>query len=279
MSTSDLATKPVVIHTGRKRAASFIVDVLRGASMVNVWRTFAMDDIRQRYRRSVLGLLWIILSFATFVAAITFFFGAFTRASPSEFVTHVAIGFAVYSFLTANIIDGCQVFVNAKSWIKSVSLPFSIHVYRSIFRSLFTFSLNLAVALIAMIVFGWRPELVALLCFPAVVIYLFNAVAAQYLLGLVAARYRDVGHLVASIMRIMIFVTPILWVREERSGMRAVVADLNPLAHYIEIFRAPLLGVEPRMVSWLVVLGFTLAIWGATVIAGTHMRSRVAYWV
>ena len=279
MSAQGSALQPVVTRSGRKRVASFFADIVLGASMVNVWRTFAMDDMRQRYRRSVLGLLWIVLSYATFVLAVTFFFGAFTRASPSEFVTYVAVGYAAFMFLMANIQDGCTVFVQSSTWIKSVSMPLSIHVYRSIFRSLFTFVLNMAVALAAIIAFGWRPEMTAFLCLPALAIYLVNAVAAQYLLGLVAARFRDITHLIGSVTRILIFLTPILWVHEEQTGARALVADLNPLTHYIEIFRAPLLGDTPRLISWAVVLGVTLALWVAATLAGTHMRRRLPYWV
>lgn len=279
MSLPGPAQQPVVTRSGGKRTKLFFTDIVQGASMFNVWRTFAMDDMRQRYRRSVLGLLWIALSYATFVAAIVFFFGAFTRASPAEFVTYVAVGYATFTFLMGNVQDGCQVFVNSATWIKSVAMPFSIHVYRSIFRSLFTFVLNMGVALAAMVVFGWRPEITTFLCIPALAIYLLNAVAAQYVLGLVAARFRDVTHLVGSITRILIFLTPILWVREEQTGARAIVADLNPLTHYVEIFRTPLLGDPPRLISWVVVLGITLAIWGGAIIAGAHMRSRLPYWV
>ncbi len=259
--------------------SAFFDDIVQGIGKVDVWFTFAMDDMQQRYRRSALGLLWIMLSYAVFVGGISFFFGAFSQVSPERFIAYVAIGYAMFAFLMAQIQDGCQVFVNAATWIKSVSMPFSIHVLRSIFRAIFTLGLNLVVAFAAMLFMGWRPELVALLCLPGLVIYLVNAVAVQYTFGLIAARYRDVTHLTNSITRIMIFVTPILWVREELTGPRALVADFNPLTHYIEIIRAPLLGDMPRLSSWIIVLAITVLVWVIAAVSGARMRRRLPYWI
>jgi ABC-type polysaccharide/polyol phosphate export permease len=272
-------SKPVIVSRKRKGLSVFFADIAQGIAKIDVWLTFAMDDMQQRYRRSALGLLWIMLSYALFVGGISFIFGAFTRYDSGAFVTYVAIGFALFTFLMAQIIDGCQVFVNSMTWIKSVSMPLSVHVFRSIFRSIFVLALNLVVAFAAMILFGWRPELVALMSLPGIAIYLINAVAVQYTFGFVAARYRDVTHLTNSITRIMIFLTPILWVREEMTGARAVAADFNPLTHYIEIIRAPLMGELPRMSSWGIVLALTAIIWIAAALVGAHLRRRLAYWI
>lgn len=279
MLESELPSKPATTAHKHNGMTGFFADIVQGISKVDVWFTFAMDDMQQRYRRSALGLLWIMLSYAIFVGGISFFFGAFSQASPERFIAYVAIGYAMFAFLMAQIQDGCQVFVNATTWIKSVSMPFSIHVLRSIFRAIFTLALNLIVAFSAMLIMGWRPELVALLCLPGFFIYLINAVAVQYTFGLIAARYRDVAHLTNSITRIMIFMTPILWVREEMTGARAIVADLNPLTHYIEIIRAPLLGDMPRLSSWIIVLLITALVWVIAAAAGAHMRRRLPYWI
>lgn len=263
----------------RREPASFLADVVQGISLVDVWLTFALDDMHQRYRRSLFGVLWIVLAYALFVGGISFFFGAFSRASPDRFIAHVAIGYAMFAFLMAQVQDGCQVFVNSSTWIKSVSMPYSIHVFRSIFRALFALALCFIVAILAMIYLGWRPTVVALLSLPGFAVYLINAVAIQYLLGLIAARFRDVTHLTNSITRIMIFATPILWVREEMTGPRAFVADLNPLTHYLEIVRAPLMGDLARPSSWVITLIITVILWIAASIAGARLRRRLPYWI
>lgn len=266
------------LQAGRN-GSGFISDLVAGLLMWDLWRTFAWDEIQQRYRRSMLGVLWILVSYMIFVGGISIFFSAFSSAGAMEFVVYVALGFAAFTFLSGNVVDGCHVFISSRTWINSVSLPYSIHVYRSLFRSIFTFSLQLTVALAVMIYAGWRPSALTFMALPALLLYLINAVAIQYFFGLISARYRDVVHLVGSITRILIFVTPILWVREELTGIRAHIADINPLTHFVEIFRAPLMGVEPRLSSWVIALCLTATAWLLTFMAAYRVRNRLAFWV
>lgn len=258
---------------------SFLADLLAGIRRVELWYTFALEEIKQRYRRSILGVLWILVSYGMFVGGVSFVFTAFTGEDTSTFILHVAIGFAAYNFIVGNVIDGCQVFISAANWIKSAALPYSAYVYRSIFRSAFTFILQFLGAFAIMVVLGWAPTLLTLAAIPALAIYVLNAVAVQYMLGLVSARFRDVAHLVASITRLLFFVTPILWMREDMAGPRAVLVDFNPLAHYVEILRAPLMNEVPRSLSWIVVLGCTAFLWIAAMLVAAQMRKRLAFWI
>ena len=254
-------------------------DVAAGFRMHEIWRNFAWEEMLSRYHRSALGLLWIVLGYAFFVGGISFFFGGFARMGLAHFTIYVGLGYAAFQFLVANVVDGCVVFTGSASWIKSTTLPYSIYVYKSIFRSLLPFAMQVAVVALAMLY--WQPSLKwnVILIVPALALFVLNAVAIQYLCGLIAARYRDVTHLVGTITRILIFTTPILWVREERSGIIAIVADLNPLTHYIEIFRAPLMGEDIRPIAWITVLACTALCWLLAAVAADRMQKRLAFWV
>ncbi|KAA5803546.1 hypothetical protein F1654_06995 [Alkalicaulis satelles] len=262
-----------------RELAGFFSDLAAGLRMTDLWRTFAWDEMQQRYRRSMLGVLWIVIAYAIFVGGVSIIFSGFSRQDGAFFVMHVAIGYAAFTFITGNIVDGCQVFVGARAWIHSIALPHSIHVYRSICRSIFTFALQFVVALAIMIAAGWRPTLTGLWVLPAIAVFLLNAVAIQYLMGLISARFRDITHLVTSITRLLLFVTPILWTRFDLRGVRSTIADFNPVAHYVEIFRAPLMNLDPRPLSWAVVLVLTGLIWLGAIIAAARMRRRLAYWL
>lgn len=279
MTESTASKSTVLSATAAAHPAVFFDDLAEGLRMSEVWRAFAWDETQQRYKRSVLGVLWIVVSYAFFVGTISFFFVGFSSLGASHFVTYVALGFAVFQLLVGNIIDGCQVFSSSANWIKSTAMPYSIYVYKSISRSLFPFALQFCVALVLMVSLGWRPSWLALLAIPALAVFILYAVALQYFLGLVAARYRDINHLTGTITRVLIFMTPILWVREESTGVRALLADINPLTHFLEIFRNPLMGAEPRLLSWGVVLGVTAAFWLAAAVASVFMRRRLPFWI
>jgi ABC-type polysaccharide/polyol phosphate export permease len=275
-----MSTSVTVRRTARDREiAGFFGDLIDGLRMTDLWRTFAWDEIQQRYRRSLLGVAWIVIAYAMFVGGVSIIFSAFSREDGSFFLMHVAIGYAAFTFIVGNVTDGCTVFTGARVWIQSIALPHSIHIYRSICRSIFTFALQFLVAAVIIVAAGWRPSLINLMVLPAIAVLLLNAVAIQYLMGLISARYRDITHLVNSITRLLLFVTPILWIRSDLDNLRMNFVDFNPVAHYLEIFRAPLMGLEPRPLSWIVVGVITVGIWIAAAVMASRMRRRLAYWL
>lgn len=273
---------PTVEVSGAKGSWAFseaINDLHQGTKKVSLWSAFAWDEIQQRYRRSYLGLIWIVLSYVFFVGAIAVFFGGFAEMGSSQFLAYVAINYAIFLFLIGNVIDGCDVFRAAQNWIKSAPIPHSVYVYKSIARSLFIFAINMVVALIISGFAGWRPGALAWLSVLAFFVIMLNTIWVQILFGYAAARFRDLMHLVQAITRILFFTTPILWVREERSGIVGMLADLNPCTHYLEIFSAPLMGRSPSLTSWIIVLVLTILGFLSALLIAAYSRRRLAYWI
>ncbi len=254
-------------------------DLVDGLRLGPVWRAFAWDEIQQRYRRSAIGLAWIAISYLIFVGAIALFFSDFSTLAAKHFTYYVAIGYAAFSFLVGNLVDGCDVFRNSQTWIKSAQLPYSIYIYKSIARSLFPFAVQVAVALIFMAAAGWRPTASIAMALPAIALYVVNAVAVQWVFGLLASRFRDVTHLVGAVTKFLFFTTPIMWVYSERSGLVKDVVDFNPFTHFIEIFRAPILGDAMVQNSWPAALFVTALMWVCALVAAGLLRRRVPFWI
>ena len=258
-----------------------LTDLYDGASRIHLWLAFASDEIQQRYRRSKLGLAWIVISYLIFVGSISLFFGNFSDLEHQHFTVYVAINFAIFTFLMANITDGCAVFRVSRNWISSAPLPHSIHVFKSVARSLFVFAINLGVALLIFFLYGYRLHLIALEAIPAFLLLVIDSIFVQMILGYISARYRDVEHLIQSITRVLFFMTPVLWVRSEHTGpgLRHTVSELNPLTHALEIFSAPILGNHPDPNSWIAMLLISLVLFVMAVAVGGVAHRRLPYWL
>lgn len=258
-----------------------LTDLLEGAGRVQLWLAFASDEIQQRYRRSKLGLAWIVISYLIFVGSISLFFGNFSDLNHQSFAVYVAVNFAIFTFLLANITDGCAVFWIARSWISSAPLPHSIHVFKSVSRSLFVFAINMVVAMIIFFAYGNKLTLVAWEAIPAFLLLCIDAVFVQMILGYISARYRDIEHLVQSITRVLFFTTPVLWVRDEHTapGVRNTIAELNPLTHALEIFSAPILGKHADLNSWVIMLCLSVALFLLAMVVGGFAHRRLPYWL
>jgi len=247
--------------------------------MGEVWRTFAWDEIQSRYRRSALGLVWIAISYLLFVIAVSVFFGAYSTRGFGPFLHYVAIGYATLMLMLASLSEGCWVFRGSASWIQSTSMPYSVYIYKGIARSLFPFVVQLGVALPLMLATDWRPSLVSLLAIPALLLILLTAVGVQLFLGFLSSYSRDVGHLVQSLQRMLFFLTPIVWVLEEREGPVGTLALFNPFTHYLQLLRKPLLGELPDLVTLCAVGVLTPLTLLAGLVISSKMRHRLPFWV
>ena len=266
---------------GRSDLLVGLRDLARGLSKTQLWLAFAADEVQQRYRRSRLGLAWIVISYLLFVAAISVFFGGFSEKGPAEFVAYVAVNYALFSFLVANLSDGCAVFRSNKTWISSMPLPHSIYVFKSVARALFVLVISACVAAGVLLLTGHLLEPVSWLAVPAFLLLLVNAVLVQTYLGYVTARFRDLEHLMQSLTRLLFFATPILWVRAEvpEGSLRGVIADFNPMTHALEIVSAPLMGHLPDPLSLRVMAVLTLVNFLLMLGASYVSHRRLPYWL
>jgi ABC-2 type transport system permease protein len=105
----------------------------------------------------------------------------------------------------------------------------------------------------------------------------------SFCFGILATRYRDIGPLLAALVQLLFFMTPIIWnaetLEQQGAGRWARIIELNPLLHYLDILRAPLLGAAQEPRHWVVVLTLTVLGWCAAALALRQYRARVPYWV
>ena len=97
-------------------------------------------------------------------------------------------------------------------------------------------------------------------------------------LGMAGARFRDIAPIVASLVQVAFFLTPVLW-SIDQLGRHRWAATWNPLYHFLEIVRAPLLGAPIAPISWQVVIAVTVTGWSFAFLLYCRFRARIAYWV
>jgi ABC-2 type transport system permease protein/lipopolysaccharide transport system permease protein len=237
-----------------------------------------LHDVRQRYRRSVLGPFWITISMGVMVAALGLLYGRIFGIELHDYLPFLACGFVIWGMISGLILDGTRAFISSDSLMRQLSAPVSIYVYRSVWSNLITFAHNIWIFVLVAIWFQVSPGWSMLLAIPALFLLLFNGLWVGLLLGLLSARFRDIPLIIASIVQVMFFITPVIWKPSMLPG-RALFLDLNPFYHLVEIVRAPLLGQAPNLGNWMAVLLITALGWGLTLFFYTAYRWRVAYWV
>jgi ABC-type polysaccharide/polyol phosphate export permease len=253
-------------------------DWSRSFVLAPLWSNLALEDLRDRYRRTALGLTWIFASFALFVAVKVFVFGQLTKVSAAEFGIYVTLGFGLWTYINAMAIDACTAYMHSRPWILGTSTPHPVFLLQTVFRNWVSFSIILLVMAASLV---WKTTPWAWTCLtvvPALLVYVLSSLWLAAILAPLCARYRDLFHTVQTSMRLIFFATPILWM-PSTSGRLAMLARLNPIAHFVAIVREPLMYNRIPHDSWAIVLVINAVglLAGAIVYATT--RKRVAHWV
>ena len=153
----------------------------------------------------------------------------------------------------------------------------TIHL-RALARSIIILGHNLLIILGVYLYFGVWPGWCGLLVFPGFLLVLLNLVAIGVALSIVGARFRDTSQITQSILQVGFFVTPIFWLPRLLPEDSWVVA-INPMAHFIDLVRSPLLGHTPQVGSWQGSL-VTLVVSVFLAVAVYRSKSgRIAFWV
>lgn len=246
-----------------------------------MWAHLGWQDIKQRYRRSVIGPLWITISMGMTVTALGILYSQLFDQNLAEHLPYLAVGFIVWGFVSGCLNDGTEVFIQNEGLMKHLPAPLSVHILRLVWRQTLLFAHNLVIYFIVLAIF-WMPiTWTALMAIPALLLIMASGAWVALLFGIVSTRFRDIPPVVGSLMQLIFFMTPIVWnadILEEKGGNMSI-AKLNPLFHYIEIIRDPLLGENLVMTNWIVVGCITLAGWALALFVLRNYRARVTYWI
>ncbi len=275
--SSAVAEQEIELPPPRSAIALARSDLIAGLKSWWLWNAMSWQDIMQRYRGSVLGPLWLTLSMAVMVVALGILYSALFGIDIDDFLPFFCLGIIWWTLVSGMIVESCRVFTESEAIIKQIRMPASIHVYRMIWRNLIITGHNLIVYAIVAIVFGIAPNASTLLVVPGLVLVIVNAVWIALLLGMVCARFRDFAQIVASVMQIAFFLTPIIW-KPELLGPNQDIAHLNPFFALIDLLRAPLLGQAPHPLSWTVAAGMAVAGWAIGFWFFSRFRGRIPYW-
>jgi ABC-type polysaccharide/polyol phosphate export permease len=281
----QIAADPATVAPARRcrrrptRLAQALDDIAGGAARWWIWSNMAWEDIRLRYRGSMLGPFWLTLSMAVMIATLGIVYSTIFAAKIRTYLPFLTLGLLLWTFISAVVGEGCTCFISAESIIRQVRMPFTTHVFRVLYRNLIVLGHNAVVYLAVVWLFAVPIDARALVALPGLALDIANGIWVCLLLGMLSARFRDVVPIVGSVIQIVFFTTPILWLPASLNGHYQWIVDFNPIYAMIEIVRAPLLGQPVQAGLWGLALAATLVGWSATLAFFARFRARIPFWV
>ncbi|WP_425995321.1 ABC transporter permease [Afipia sp. DC4300-2b1] len=253
-------------------------DVIDGLSLWTLWGKLGWNDILQRYRRSLLGPLWLTASMAIMVVALGLVYSKIFKSDLHDFMPFLCVGLLIWGYISTILLDAGTLFTGAESYIKQIRLPYSVYVLRFMWSKVIVFAHNFVIYFGVLLYFHIWPGTVALLAIPGFLLMTVNGALASICLGMMSARFRDIPQVVASFIQIAFFITPIIW-KPELLGDHQALMTFNPFFHLVEIVRAPLLGQLPSTENYAASASITALNLMFAASFFVRFRARISYWV
>lgn len=253
-------------------------DFTGGLSRYPLWHYLAHREVKLRYARSFLGPVWITLTMALWVTGLSLLYGGLFGASLGEVAPFITLGVIGWNFITTVMQEGCVSFVSARGYLLQSKMPLTTFTWLVFYRNVIILSHNMLVFFALVFIFQLWPNMNWLWILAGWPLVFLSGFSLCLLLAVLAARYRDITPLVSSVMTVGFFLTPVMWRPSDLTKNR-FIADLNPFAQLLEVFRSPLLGERPSDYALIFAACTTLALLVAAFMALATSKKRILYWL
>lgn len=202
-------------------------------------------EAKSDYEGTTLGILWIPVSTLSFSLIIGFVLHASGSMAPLEFFLYVLSGYVAWNFISDSITRSTRIIQSKFEFAVHNNLSLAGLFGKMLADRGFEFGLELLTLSAAVLVLQpWSYGLPILLLLVLLPMLAIVSLALSYLINLLTLTFPDLGNVVSTAIRLMLFATPIFWKVEDASDMRIFLEIYNPASYYLGMMRQAF-GIEP----------------------------------
>lgn len=237
-------------------------------------------DLKVRYKRSVLGFIWALLSPLFTILIFSIVFSRLFSKYYEDYKLYMISGVLFWNFFSLSTTQGLNSVVGNGSIIRKIAVP-KIVFPASVVASNFVNLLLSLIPLALFVLFAGARITIHLLWLPLVMPLLFAfALGVVLILSTINVFLRDVRNIWEAILLIWFFLTPVFYPRAVVPDKYSVVLRFNPMLSIIEVCRLPIyLGITPPLNLYLKSALATLAVLAIGVWVFRRYEDRFVYYV
>jgi ABC-type polysaccharide/polyol phosphate export permease len=203
-------------------------------------------ELKARYRGSVLGFLWTFANPLLLLGIYTFVFTVVmpgsrggTRLEP--YALFLLCGILPWTWFQTSVMESCSVLVAGGNLIRKVLFPAEVLPIVTVLTGLVNFVLSLLI-LAAFLAYYARPVSAGELAWLPVIVLvqLVFTLALALLLSSLTVHFRDLRDLVANLLTLWFWGTPIIYSLAQAPERFHGLLALNPLTHIVVAYQSVL---------------------------------------
>lgn len=194
-------------------------------------------DIKIKYRRSVLGVLWTVLNPLCMMIILSIVFSNIFKFDIENFPLYVLSGQVIFNFFNEATTSSMTSILGNASLIKKVYVPKYLFVFSRIASSFINLLASFSALLLVMV--ATRAELhwqMVLSIIPLIMVVGFS-LGIGLILAALTVRFRDIMHLYSVFTTGLMYLTPVIYPMSMLSDTIKKIVMINPLTNYLLMFR------------------------------------------
>ena len=262
---------------GQSNIAEIFRDVYCGVHDYHYWLNGAWNDVRQKYKASTLGPLWLNITTLITVSSLIFVYTKVLSTSLEIYAPYISSSYIIWLYISTNIVDFTTVFSDNSSIIKQIRKPYTSYIYKLIIRNKIIFVHNFIIYIIFTLIFS-KLNLNNIFIFIFIfILFDFILIPLGIIVAVASTRFRDIPVLISSILQLIFLTTPILWMLPNIKDRYTDFIVVNPFYQAIEILRSPLLNNNFTLNNICYVVFLTAFLWIFSIFILIKYKKMISY--
>ena len=210
-------------------------------------------DVKIKYRRSVLGVLWTLLNPLLMMIVLSVVFSNLFKFDIENFPLYLLCGQVIFNFFNDATTNAMSAIVGNAALIKKVYVPKYMFVLSRVFSSFI--NLMASCAALFMVMIATRAELhwTMILSVVPIALIVLLALGVGLILSAITVKFRDIMHLYSVLMTVLMYLSPVIYPVSILPDWLYKLVMLNPITNILMMFRDTILNNTVFSVQSLVV--------------------------
>lgn len=207
-------------------------------------------DIKTKYRRSLLGVLWTILNPLLMMVVLSVVFSNLFRFDIEYFPVYLLSGQLIFNFFSESTTNAMSSIIVNGPLIRKIYVPKYMFVLSRIFSSTINLLASFTALICVMLVMRVRLHYTVLLSVIPLLMIVFFSLGAGLILAAITVKFRDVMHLYSVFITALMYLTPVIYPMSILPSWLEKIVLLNPITNILMMFREFMIyGTFPSILS------------------------------
>lgn len=233
-------------------------------------------EMKRKYARSSLGIIWSVLNPLLSMAVISFVFSQMFARNIENFPIYYLTGSLLWSLFTGATNAAMTTLVDNKSLLIKTKLPMEIFPLTRTITSLVNFGYSMIAYIIMLFIFQIPFQFYMPLFFLYAIGLFFFSLGVGYLLSVLYVYFGDIKHLYSVLLSLLMFMTAIFYPVEATPVEVQSIIKANPIYNYISSARKCILDATfPNTEEWIRMIVWSVGMYAFGKIVFKKMQNKV----